>query len=293
MKVVLSKIRATSPEPPGPSALASQVFQWPSLQGATHKPKQAPLAPNTRSLLAVRAAPELRGPVDGLAFCRAAIAQIRKIKALNPAQRCAVLFDLDNTLFDTRARTLHALQQFDAAHQTEHFQGLRLQDMAWNGEETAQALGLPASVVSAAQSAWAQHFWSGENFLRDENIAEVQALAHEAAEAGAEVFYLTGRIDALGDASAAQVEQAGLPFADVDHVLSKPEISTQTGPFKAQALQAFLQEGAFLGFFVTDNKQEILDIHEADPRLPAVHYAHALQRSGTLRADTPVIDSPA
>ena len=267
---------------------AAPRLLYPQLINCANRPQPGALLPGARSILSVRANPRIN-PTDGLAFAKAAIAEIRKIKAQNPGQRTAVLFDLDNTLFDTRARTLHALQAFDAAQGTSHFASLTVETVGWNGEETARALGLPEDVVLAAHAAWERDFWNGENFLKDHNIEAVQALAHEAAQAGAEIYYLTGRIDALKDASLAQIKQANLPFAREANLLTKPSVGVKTGPFKANALLELLAQGVFMGFFVTDNKREIQDIHEAECALPLIHYAHALQRPGVMQAGTPII----
>lgn len=260
---------------PTPTPALAPVRAWPSI---------APVAPGSLSILALRAggAPSTDGPPCAMAYCSAALAEIRRIKAADPGRRCVVFFDLDNTLFETRARTLHVLGLWDAAHGTSHFAGLELAHVGWNAQETCEALGLSA-IADDVQTFWDDAFWSGVHFDRDLVMTDLAKLARDAELAGAEVHYLTGRIDALRDASRGQLERAGLPLASDRHLHLKPDLDTRTSPFKAEVLHATMASGAFVGWFATDSVREVDELREEEsakgrgPQVPALFVAHPLQ----------------
>lgn len=232
------------------------------------------------------------GRLDARAYCQQVLEHLQRVAQTHPPQPCCVVFDLDNTLFDTRARTLAVLQQFDLEHGTHHFSQLGVDDMGWSGKETCGRLGLDAQTTEAVQAAWEVGFWAGENFKQDLVIMPLAELAWAAKSAGAEVRYLTGRIEALASASLAQLQQAGLPDADAEHLFCKPSVETATGPFKAKALEAFLAQGEFVGWFATDNRKEVEDLLDyaqshRSVAFPVVHVEHALQRPGTVPLSVP------
>lgn len=231
------------------------------------------------------------GRVDARTHCANVLGHIRRVRRDHPNHPCAVVFDLDNTLFDTRARTLHALQEFDADHGTSHFAGLGVDDMGWNGRETCGRLGLDEALTARVQASWDRTFWAGENFGEDLVIMPLFELAWAAKEAGAEVRYLTGRVEDLAAASLEQLEQAGLPDAKAENLFCKPTVDTRTGPFKAEQLEQWMDAGTLVGWFATDNRREVEDViahgEQAGHAFPVVHVEHALQRPGTISNDVP------
>lgn len=233
------------------------------------------------------------GRVDGKTWCASVLAQIRDVKRRDPTQRCVVVFDLDNTLFDTRARTLAVLHAFDESHGTSWFADLDIEDVGWSGRETCGQMGVPEDVTALVDDWWEEHFWNGKNFGEDLVMTELFDLAWEAKRAGAEIRYLTGRIDRLKSACVEQVKGAGLPDADDEHMFCKPNLDTKTGPFKFDRLAEWVDDGAYLGWFLTDSRHEIESIRTKEtenedlPALPVGHVEHPLQRAGVVSLDTP------
>lgn len=276
-------------------APAVAVAALPELGPALGRPALAPVVPGSLSLLALRAGgvPEAEGPPCAMAYCAAALAEIRRIKAAEPGRRCVVFFDLDNTLFETRARTLHVLQLWDEAHGTSHFAALDLAGVGWDAKATCEALGLSA-IADDVQNFWNDAFWSGAHFDRDLVMTDLAKLAREAGLAGAEVHYLTGRIEALRGPSRGQLERAELPLASDRHLHLKPDLDTRTSPFKAEVLHATMASGAFVGWFATDSVREVDELRAEEaangrgPKVPALFVAHPLQH-GRLPEDSTAV----
>lgn len=271
------------------------VARTPELAPVRARPSIAPVAPGSLSILALRAGgvPEADGLPCAMAYCSAALAEIRRIKAADPGRRCVVFFDLDNTLFETRARTLHVLRLWDEAHGTSHFAALDLADVGWDGKATCEALGLSA-IADDVQTFWDDAFWSGAHFDRDLVMTDLAKLACEAERAGAEVHYLTGRIEALRGPSRGQIERAGLPLASDRHLHLKPDLDTRTSPFKAEVLHATMASGTFVGWFATDSVREVDELRAEEAakgrgtNVPALFVAHALQQ-GRLPEDATAV----
>ena len=267
--------------------------------GAKPRPVIAP-APKVEALATPLPAPmdpvRLAGPrtatpaiVDGVAHVQSVLADIRARKKADPNARCLVVLDLDNTMFETRHRTKRALLDFDRANGTRYFRGLALSEVGLDALRTAEARGLPKHVAEKAQAHWSEFFWKGENFLLDRVIVPVAELALEAKKAGAEVMYLTGRVDF--DSTLAQLVAARLPDADAAHVFCKPNVDTKTAGYKVEVMQRWRAEGAHIGLFLTEGRSDIARIQAADATLPCVRLDHPLETNlaYAIREDTPVL----
>jgi hypothetical protein len=178
----------------------------------------------------------------------------RLVKSGEPV-RC--VFDLDNTLFDTRGRTLHALRVFDQENGTHYADGVTIDDMHDDGRKTAIALKLPDDVVEAIGTVWDREFWDPKNLVHDGIIPSMIELANEAHKRGAELVFLTGRTEDHGfrPHTMAQLERAGLACAD-ENLLLKPGLHQRTAPYKEDEMRR-LGSDATIGFFVTEGRRDM------------------------------------
>jgi hypothetical protein len=297
-----------APAPPSPAPRPSATTSLPTQTapaGTAWHPLAKPqaLAPGSGTLLALRAqqqaaaasqgasptsgvaALDAAAPPDGVAYLEATLTEIRRLRREQPGIRPIVVFDLDNTIFETRARTLAALQAIDAAQGTKHFQGLALEDVGKDGRDAALRAGLSPEAAEQVQKAWLDWFWQGSHFMEDHVFTKVEALVHEASRAGAEVVYLTGRVNQA--ATLDQLRAAGLPDADVDHVMCKPAVGANTGAFKGEWLRAKLEDpGVFLGWFMTEGRRDIASVQAHDARIPCVRLGYVHEREGHAVAPT-------
>lgn len=260
--------------------------------------KPAVLTPTSTTVLGLMAqqaqqAHGVTGPeiptVDGVAFVDNVLREIRRLRRDQPHIRPVVVFDLDNTIFETRTRTLTGLHDFDAKNGTTHFAGLTLDDVGKDGKHTALARGLGEADVAAVHAHWLDWFWQGDHFLEDQVFTRVEKLVKEASAAGAEVVYLTGRVNHA--ATLAQLQAAGLPDADAEHLLCKPAVGANTGAFKGEWLRAQLEDpSVFLGWFLTEGRRDIQTVQAHDARIPCVRLGYVHEREGhAVDPSTPLI----
>lgn len=213
-----------------------------------------------------RSGPRVKA-TPGQRLCRRALRRIAR--DTRRGRKVCVVFDIDNTLVDTRHRTLAALRAFASTDPA--FAALSrapLSKVRYDGASTAAAVGLTGSQAASFDRFWQRFFWQPENFRHDLPIAQTTRLARQAKAAGAEVYYLTGRVAALGKGTLTQLAALGLPDADAKHVLCKSEVGVRTGAFKRQELSRLRREGHRIGFFLSDAKSDLAAV--ADLRLPGV-----------------------
>ncbi|MFL5318394.1 MAG: HAD family acid phosphatase [Myxococcaceae bacterium] len=235
-------------------------------------------------------APKRGKSVDGEAWCKAELADI-KLRT-GRGEKVRVVFDIDDTLADTRTRTLQIAKAYDRAHQTHYFDKLHKSDVRETGEDTAKALGLPAAVVKDFSRSWSVDFWRGENFKYDVTLAKIVQLARQAKAAGADVTYLTGRVNSLRSFTLSELQSFGLPDADEQHLFCKPTIGTKTREYKVKELDQFRTDGFQLGWFFTESRRDTSWIQQQLPGVNTVLLAAAKETGGeSVRADTPVFDA--
>lgn len=181
-----------------------------------------------------------------------------------------VVFDLDNTLFDTRPRTLAAAADFDVHAQSSWFTTLTLPMVARDGRATARAAlpTPPEAVIAAFGAHWDDFFWRPESLALDTPLDGVVRWAVAARERGLDVRYLTGRIVDLQAASREQLRRIGLEPAP-RALACKPDLSFRTGPWKCEVLAAWRRE-APIGWFVTEGRRDLACVEATLPDVPRV-----------------------
>lgn len=221
--------------------------------------------------------------------------EIEKMAKAGVKVRC--VFDLDNTLFDTRARTLAAAKMFDEQNGTSYFKDATLDAMKLDGRETAIALGLPDAVIEAFGALWDKEFWNPDNLVHDEVMSSVVEIALEAKRRGAELVFLTGRTERFIDkdgvergfreATRAQLLRAGLPTND-EAIVLKPGLGVRTAEFKEQQLRAYEAEGA-VGFFITEGRRDIQHVSTTMTELACFLLDSRLEDGGPPCHGVPVL----
>lgn len=215
--------------------------------------------------------------------------RLKEIAALTKlGMPVSVVFDLDNTVFDTRHRTLHALHTFDrqevAAGRVARFSDVKIDDVLLDAAATATKLqaqlGLSQDVIDAAQAVWKTSFWTPANLVHDQPIADMVELIHRAQAAGATVKFLTGRTAPFHQASLDQLRKAGVVLDD-DDVVCKPDVTVQTAPFKEQTMIGWAQK-AELGFFVTEGVRDLEHMQSFFKELPLLRLDCSLEDGARL-----------
>jgi len=203
------------------------------------------------------------------------------------AQARAVVFDIDNTVADTRYRTLAVAAEFDARQGSAHFRDLTLAQVGLDGASTAQASGAPPSVVSAFQQFWQsdEGFWSGAQFVHDRPLEPVASIARRAEAAGIEVIWLTGRVQALRAATERWLLAQRLCTRTL---VCKQDLSVRTARFKAEFLSQHCQTRS-VGFFMTESARDIAAVQAVVPSLECVLVDFPQRDVGVLARETPLL----
>lgn len=187
-------------------------------------------------------------------------------------------FDLDNTLYDTRARTLAIGKDFDAAHGTRYFAGLDVQDLTRIGRDgaaTAPLLGMSAAHAKAFAELWGREFWNPARLVHDVELPEMMARARAVLAAGGTLKYITGRAEQWTDETTgrpmsfradtlARLQKSGLPATD-DALVLKPRPGGNTPLFKRDVLEKLdLEPNTVVAGFVTDTLSELVAMKHVD-----------------------------
>ena len=257
------------------------------------RPSIAPSLQRTAKLDTARpvitAAPATRvevGPVDGTVFVKQALTDIarRTLKG----EKVRVVFDIDNTLADTRARTAQIAHSWDAANGTHHFDRLTTAMVGKDARDTCLAMDLPLDVINAFETHWNEAFWDGANFVHDAPMESMVQLARQASAAGAQVVFLTGRLQSLEKDTIAQLKRFGLD-ANASLVMSKPSLDTRTAAYKAEVLARWQSEGFGIGFFVTEGRRDTAAIQKALPNVATVLLDSSMGGSEPVSQATPTL----
>lgn len=211
-----------------------------------------------------------------------------QLDALAPGS--IVVFDLDNTLFDTRPRTLAAAVDFDGRQGSRWFDALDLGRVRHDGRATARCLDLPPPpepVIDAFGSHWDDYFWRPDSLVHDQPLSPIVRWVELALERDLAVRYLTGRVAYLQQASAEQLRRVGLD--PVGALACKPDLSYRTGPWKCDVLAQWRQQRP-IGWFVTEGRRDLACLQATAPEVPCVLLDCSFESSTiVVRADTPVL----
>jgi hypothetical protein len=202
--------------------------------------------------------------LDGLVFADRLIERFGR-----SGEPWAVGFDIDDTLVDTRARTLAALRAFASSPAGHVMPALPLaklvpEDMQRDGAATAADLASGnAAFATSFQKFWERFFWTPASLRHDRPIERIMAMARKVAASGGEVFYITGRNDLLATETFLQLRTYRLPNVDPAHVFHKPYIPGRridTPGYKVTTLEHIGRRGISLAAFVTECRRDLASI---------------------------------
>jgi hypothetical protein len=270
----ISEVVVPAQRPTKPAAPSSDVFQPGAVGGASP----------------VQQIPDVE-PVDGREWMKNAIEDIKGRVANGESVK--VVFDLDDTIWDNRPRTLELARRFDAERGTNLFERLTLDQVGRDGYQTAMNAGLGREDARAFNAYWKPRVFTDEMAEFDAPIPEVDDLAHQAHEAGAEVIYMTGRPNAQRDSTRAELQRLGLPDADDEHLIMKPSLNQPTADYKVRELKKLLEAGdSHLGWFMTESRRDLGAIQDARLDVPTVLLDAPWERGGRpVDPATPIFPS--
>jgi hypothetical protein len=229
------------------------------------------------------AAPRAASP-DGAAFIKTQLADIRARVA--KGERVRVVFDIDDTLADTRPRTVAIAKAWDRQNGTHYFDALKPTDVLRSPRDTAEALGVPFHLIGDFTNFWSVAFWDGANFKNDTPVKSTVDVAKAARDAGAELVFLTGRLKASEKSTISQLRTYGLAGT----LVSKPDRWMRTPEFKTAWFQ---RSDVNVSFFMTESRRDIAAVQSgAGVKSVLLKADRDFNGAEPIRADTPVFVSP-
>ena len=143
---------------------------------------------------------------------RAALAAIRP-------DRPAAAFDLDSTLLMNRLRQARIVREFGEAHKDPRLARCPPEAIvSWDLRDTVLLCGLRPDEAEAVHPAlkdfWRDRFFSSEYCRDDKPVEGAREFLEKALSVGAEILYITGRHEEMGEGTLASFRRAGFPVPD-------------------------------------------------------------------------------
>ena len=173
---------------------------------------------------------------------------LKRLASTHPAPPILV-FDLDSTLFSTAARNLRILHEYAEAYGgtqpglTDAASRLSVADMGWNVAEPLRTTGFQPN--STLLPFWRERFFTDTYCALDEPTPGAVAYVNTAFNAGALVYYLTGRHQhGMEKGTLDSLVRHGFPILSGRSVLHlKPDFRTPDAAFKDQAVRRIRELG--------------------------------------------------
>lgn len=190
---------------------------------------------------------------DGL--CRQVVARVKALAGAG--EKPIVIFDLDDTLFDTRSRTLAILRTFPdeprlralALEAIKHGLPETLANAGYSPEEIEGPLG------EKIRRHWSYGFFKDESLRLDTPIPGGVEFVNALSDAGAHVYYVTGRKVTAEKLSREVLAAAGFPVEPHATLVLKPIPASgapkeETSAFKGRVTrETIAQQGTIVAAF--------------------------------------------
>lgn len=180
-------------------------------------------------------------------------------------QRPVVVFDLDDTLFDSRTRTQVIFREFaqDTGNQsqfpneTQVLARIRLEDIYYLLKDTLVNLGIDSpEFESALNTYWVARFFTNAYCAVDRPIVGAAKYVRDLEAAGAYIIYLTGRdTPNMGEGTKAALLSNHFPTdSDGTFLLMKSDHAIDDLTFKKAAFSWIQQQGTVIAGFENEPK---------------------------------------
>jgi hypothetical protein len=146
-----------------------------------------------------------------------------------------VIFDLDDTLFDTRYRVRRILRDYGKQIGNDLLKRLSVSHVRYELPKTLANAGftkdeIEGSLGKSIKRAWSRKFFHGDSFHFDGRIRGARAYVEKLVKAGAKIVYVTGRRETYRAQSLKVLADAGFPaetiFLKPVTQAGQPKIST-------------------------------------------------------------------
>lgn len=178
-----------------------------------------------------------------------------------------IIFDLDDTLFDSSSRTKIIFENFlNESPTVDKYpkQSLRLakikeDQIEYSIVETLNNAGIyNKDFIYKVKTFWSQRFFSNAFVMKDSPIRGAVRYVNKAYERGAKIVYLTGRDHTMRKGSLKSLKKNGFPIDGEKAILiTKPNSRIQDIVFKREAFKTIEKMGEVIAHF--ENEPENLN----------------------------------
>lgn len=206
-----------------------------------------------------------------------------------------VVFDLDDTLFDARSRTLPILQELARDPMMKgHPEGAKrladakLEMLQYELDRTFASLGIDdPGALEIAKAYWKPRFFSDKYCAMDAAIPGAAQYVNRLHKLGAKIVYLSGRdVPRMQRGTTLSLRQSGFPMGKNTELLLKPKAEMDDFQFKLEAFEKIGKRGRVVAVFENEPKN-LNALGEAFPKAVLVF----LDTRHSKAPDTPTTES--
>lgn len=183
----------------------------------------------------------------------------RVVKMAHQGRQPVVIFDLDDTLINTRERTVRILKEiartpaFSHAYprEADRLNRIKPSEVRYEIKQILTALSIySAAVEKVLATLWNARFFTNEYCRRDESILGGVDYVWSLFQKGAKIFYLTGRdVPRMEDGTGESLHNLGFPMGVHTKLLMKPNQEMTDLEYKQRVFQSIQKEGDVVGVF--------------------------------------------
>jgi hypothetical protein len=153
-------------------------------------------------------------------------AEVERVAAAG--QLPVVIFDLDDTLFETRTRSAAIIREFGEQNGDARLRAARYEHVRFGLEETLAEVGLTSAEIAGdlgrqVRRFWSPRFFNGTHYHHDTPLLGAVAYVNRLHGLGAKVVYLTGRKTGAKAPSLEALRVAGFPTGERTTIFVKPD----------------------------------------------------------------------
>ncbi len=180
-----------------------------------------------------------------------------------------IVFDLDDTLFDSSFRTLQIFKEFFTEEKRKEFSceyekivGLKRSNVKYRLKDTLISVGIRNEFFGKQLlSFWKEKFFNNEYIKYDQPNENAVEYCQQVANTQAKIFYLTGRQHQLRPGTFSSLKKFGFP--QFENLITKEEKSEDDLVYKTREISKLKDKGEIVAVFENEPRnlqamQEVL-----------------------------------
>lgn len=185
-------------------------------------------------------------------------------EAVNQKKNPVILFDLDDTLIDTRFRKLAILKELAESpvpsqefhSHCEILKTASIKHLKYRVKDSLAALGIfHDGFIEYCENFWKERNFSDRYVELDRPIQGAVRYVNWLHRKGATIIYLTGRDElGMGKGTLKNLQELEFPLKELTHLIMKPDARIPDLEFKTSVLDNLKQFGEVIAIFENEGK---------------------------------------